>query len=196
MNEEINKGRIYWCNEVNCDGEIKTNKKYQKNNIKGNCIILKCEKCEKVFRSLENISFTRIRNDDSLEKVKEEMSPAQKFATEEQNKTIDDYYQLPEGEKDHTLTEDVIGAIKRNLIFPPLEDENDNGQIGGNHYKKFKIQPKDFALQNNLSFHQGSIVKYVCRFEFKNGLEDLEKAEHYLKDLIEQQKQKENKNES
>ena len=32
----------------------------------------------------------------------------------------------------------------------------------------------------------GQIIKYVWRWNFKNGLEDLEKAEFYLKRLIEE----------
>jgi|TARA_R100001443_G_scaffold563_6_gene2313 hypothetical protein len=52
-------------------------------------------------------------------------------------------------------------------------------QIGGSHYKKFKIQPYEFISKNNLSFFQGNVVKYVCRYLFKNKIEDLEKIIHY-----------------
>ncbi len=53
-------------------------------------------------------------------------------------------------------------------------------QIGGNHYKHMKIQPLEFTMANNLNFCQGSIIKYVCRYKSKNGIEDLNKAIHYL----------------
>ena len=52
-------------------------------------------------------------------------------------------------------------------------------QIGGNHYKDFTIQPYEFISKNNLSFFQGNVVKYVCRYLNKNGIEDLEKIKHY-----------------
>jgi len=52
-------------------------------------------------------------------------------------------------------------------------------QIGGNHYSGFKIQPIEFIVKNKLSFIQGCIIKYICRFEKKNGIEDLEKIKHY-----------------
>jgi hypothetical protein len=52
-------------------------------------------------------------------------------------------------------------------------------QIGGNHYKSFYIQPYEFISKNNLSFFQGNVVKYVCRYQNKNGIEDLEKIIHY-----------------
>ena len=52
-------------------------------------------------------------------------------------------------------------------------------QIGGNHYKTFHIQPYEFISKNNLSFFQGNVVKYVCRYLNKNGIQDLEKIIHY-----------------
>jgi hypothetical protein len=52
-------------------------------------------------------------------------------------------------------------------------------QIGGKHYKEYKIQPIEFIVKNKLSFIQGCVIKYICRFENKNGIEDLEKMKHY-----------------
>ena len=54
-----------------------------------------------------------------------------------------------------------------------------NKQIGGNHYKSFVIPPIEFISKNNLSFIQGCIIKYICRFDKKNGVEDLDKIIHY-----------------
>lgn len=58
-------------------------------------------------------------------------------------------------------------------------------QVGGNHYKNFKIQPIEFTVGNNLGFIEGSIIKYICRYENKNGIEDLKKIKHYVDLLIE-----------
>ena len=58
-------------------------------------------------------------------------------------------------------------------------------QIGGKHYKNFKIQPIEFITKNKLSFIQGNIIKYVCRFDKKNGNEDIDKAIHYCELLKE-----------
>ena len=52
-------------------------------------------------------------------------------------------------------------------------------QIGGSHYKSFLIQPYEFISKNDLSFFQGNVIKYVCRYLNKNGIEDLEKIIHY-----------------
>jgi hypothetical protein len=52
-------------------------------------------------------------------------------------------------------------------------------QIGGSHYKDFHIQPYEFISKNGLSFFQGNVIKYVCRYLNKNGIQDLEKIIHY-----------------
>jgi|TARA_R110000796_G_scaffold39627_1_gene98702 hypothetical protein len=65
-------------------------------------------------------------------------------------------------------------------------------QIGGSHYKKFKIQPYEFISKNNLSFFQGNVVKYVCRYLHKNKIEDLEKIKHYCDLEIKKMKDKDN----
>ena len=57
-------------------------------------------------------------------------------------------------------------------------------QVGGNHYKDFAIQPIEFIVKNNLGFIEGNVIKYICRWRKKNGLEDLEKAKHYVELLI------------
>lgn len=57
-------------------------------------------------------------------------------------------------------------------------------QVGGNHYKTYKIQPIEFMMANNLDACQSNIIKYVCRCYQKNGLQDLLKAKHYIDLLI------------
>ena len=61
-------------------------------------------------------------------------------------------------------------------------------QIGGNHYKKYKIQPIEFILKNNIGFCEANIIKYVLRFKEKGGVQDLEKAKHYIELLIDSSK--------
>lgn len=57
-------------------------------------------------------------------------------------------------------------------------------QEGGDHYKKYRIQPLEYAMVNGLDGCQHNVVKYVTRFRDKGGREDLRKARHYL-DLLE-----------
>lgn len=52
-------------------------------------------------------------------------------------------------------------------------------QVGGVHYKKRRYQPVKFCVDLNLNFIQGNIVKYITRYEDKDGRRDLEKVIHY-----------------
>lgn len=66
-------------------------------------------------------------------------------------------------------------------------ENNDNpmeSQVGGDHYKKCKIQPAEYIHANGLDFFQGNIVKYITRFRDKDGKKDLEKIKHYCDILI------------
>ena len=58
-------------------------------------------------------------------------------------------------------------------------------QIGGEHYKNYAIQPVEFITKNKLGFLEGCVIKRICRYEDKNGLEDLKKAKHEIDLLIE-----------
>ncbi len=60
-----------------------------------------------------------------------------------------------------------------------------NTQVGGSHYKNMVIQPVEFIEKNNLGFCVGNVIKYICRYKNKNGIEDLKKARHYIDLLIE-----------
>ena len=58
-------------------------------------------------------------------------------------------------------------------------------QVGGNHYKKFKIQPAEFCYYNNIPYLEATAIKYLCRWKDKGGIQDLEKAKHFIDLLIE-----------
>lgn len=57
-------------------------------------------------------------------------------------------------------------------------------QIGGNHYKKYAIQPIEYIHANNIPYLEGNVIKYVTRWRDKGGVADLEKAKHYIEMLI------------
>ena len=69
------------------------------------------------------------------------------------------------------------------------EDQGDvmSKQVGGNHYRK-AIQPWDIIEEWQLNFWAGNVLKYLLRYPYKNGVEDLEKAKHYLEYLIKKEK--------
>lgn len=63
-------------------------------------------------------------------------------------------------------------------------------QEGGDHYRSMAIQPIEFLHANHIPFAEGSVIKYVCRWRKKNGVEDLRKARHFLDLLIELEERK------
>ena len=61
-------------------------------------------------------------------------------------------------------------------------------QIAGSHYKTMTPdipQHWDIVALHNLDYFQGQITKYVMRWKNKNGIQDLQKALHFLEKYIE-----------
>lgn len=58
-------------------------------------------------------------------------------------------------------------------------------QEGGNHYKDMEIQPFEFITRNKIPFAEGCVIKRMCRWRKKAGLEDLRKAIHEIQIMIE-----------
>ena len=56
--------------------------------------------------------------------------------------------------------------------------------ISPQHYQQGNIQVLDFINDQKFTYLEGNIVKYISRYKTKNGLEDLEKAQYYLNELI------------
>ena len=75
----------------------------------------------------------------------------------------------------------------KNYAVPNSTSSAMSHQEGGNHYKDMAIQPVEFIHHNKLGFCAGNVIKYVCRYQQKNGIEDLKKARHYIDLLIEMQ---------
>ena len=59
-------------------------------------------------------------------------------------------------------------------------------EIGPKYYRRGNIQVWDFVRDQELSFHLGNVIKYVCRAGHKfDDIDDLEKAIHYLQNEVE-----------
>ena len=59
-------------------------------------------------------------------------------------------------------------------------------ETGPQYYRRGPIQVWDFVRQQELNFHLGNVIKYVCRAGHKfDDIDDLEKAIHYLKNEVE-----------
>ena len=55
-------------------------------------------------------------------------------------------------------------------------------QVGGSHYKGFKIQPVEFCAVNDIGFLESQVIKYICRHnpDTEQGATDIDKAMHYI----------------
>ncbi len=67
--------------------------------------------------------------------------------------------------------------------FPKVNKKPLDEQAGGDHYKKYIIQPIEYCMVNKLNACQANIIKYATRYKDKNGVEDLLKIKHYV-DII------------
>jgi len=75
---------------------------------------------------------------------------------------------------------------------PPTKTMNEptqptalDDQVGGRHYKALAIQPAEYCQRNRLPYCESSVIRYVTRHREKNGREDIEKAIHCLRLLLE-----------
>lgn len=78
-----------------------------------------------------------------------------------------------------------IEGMERFIEYAPKKESALDKQVGGNHYKKFKIQPIEFCHANKLDNCQSEVISYLLRHRDKNGKDDLLKAIHTLQIYIE-----------
>lgn len=76
-------------------------------------------------------------------------------------------------------------------LFPGLLNPNkevEASQVGGDHYSKHNIEPLDivedwFGTDGLRAALTCKVLKYVCRYRDKNGVEDLDKAINCIEKL-------------
>ena len=74
----------------------------------------------------------------------------------------------------HTSDLVLVNDKTESKLYNPLV-----AQEGGGHYKNRGIQPIEYSEANNLGACQHSVVKYITRYQDKNGIEDLSKIIHF-----------------
>jgi hypothetical protein len=88
----------------------------------------------------------------------------------------------------------AVGAMGRGEPLPPLSSARlpraedmlapptgaNARQPGGDHYRRRDYQHWDFVVDTGMHYLLGCATKYVSRWQQKNGVQDLEKAIHYL----------------
>tara|TARA_B110000902_G_scaffold253684_1_gene316639 strand:+ start:1812 stop:2201 length:390 start_codon:yes stop_codon:yes gene_type:complete len=120
-----------------------------------------------------------------LDKIKQlDATKKQKSTVGNANaKLIPPHSIIYEGSDKYTQFLEQVGtgqtAVSVESVQGALEE-----QVGGDHYKKFKIQPWEIVDEYDLGFYSGNVLKYLLRVK-TNKLEDLKKARHYLDKLIE-----------
>jgi hypothetical protein len=88
--------------------------------------------------------------------------------------------------------DDELCAVLNNSCHSPNRyyiEEKQVMQVGGTHYADMPIQPLEIMKANFKEaeyegYLRGNVLKYLLRYQTKNGVEDLKKAEHYLTELI------------
>lgn len=74
---------------------------------------------------------------------------------------------------------EVAGVSVANILTAPERlGEKDMVHLPA-HYARFPIEPIRFICENKLDFFQGNVIKYICRHDAKNGVEDIDKVIRY-----------------
>lgn len=94
--------------------------------------------------------------------------------------------------KYHPMTQEIASKLVR-----ATNDEQNDNVNHPNHYNSYSREVID-TLQGSMTpdefkgYLKGNIMKYVTRYQFKNGVEDLKKAQWYLnklEEVVENEKQ-------
>ena len=81
----------------------------------------------------------------------------------------------------------ITGAkLSTNQYMDKITGRTLPDNISPQHYQQGNIQVLDFITDQKFSYLEGNIVKYICRYKTKNGIEDLHKAQYYLNELTRQ----------
>lgn len=89
-------------------------------------------------------------------------------------------------------TNELGKALRKKLIEASEKQDNVNHP---NHYKTGGIETIDYikaklGVEGTINYCMGNVMKYTSRWQDKNGLEDLEKADWYLDYAITLMKEK------
>lgn len=108
------------------------------------------------------------------------------------NKEVSDYNK--EIKRIAKEVEKIAKEIADNVVLELRKTESEDNIISPNHYtsdKGFEVFDVQEAFIHDLKGMAASywcnVVKYILRFQNKNGVEDLKKAKYYLEKLIEKE---------
>ncbi len=64
-----------------------------------------------------------------------------------------------------------------------MRPETLDRQVDGSHYKDMGIQPWVIIEKNKLDYFHGAVLKYLLRWQVKDGVIDLDKIIHYVEHI-------------
>jgi hypothetical protein len=105
------------------------------------------------------------------------------YLPESSIKMLDELFRLLPAFAD--ATRGAFNACDPNREPDKKQEKANDIQRDGDHYKKSKIQVRDFIVANNLNYLEGNAIKYITRHRSKNGKDDLLKATRYIQKLLE-----------
>lgn len=104
------------------------------------------------------------------------------------------YISLTKGKKYEMLWEDekkveIINDSGKKYKYPkylfiPLICQEKYDNIHKPKHYNLGIETIDYINSWNMGYMEGNIIKYITRYKYKNGLEDLKKAQDYIEKLI------------
>lgn len=86
--------------------------------------------------------------------------------------------------------------VKQDYLIPDYQQEEEleeqtkpnalDKQVGGSHYKQYKIQPYEFFMANQIPHHKAAIIRRILRYDHPTGkgLQDLQKIQHEVELII------------
>lgn len=81
----------------------------------------------------------------------------------------------------YSLLKEHLEAVGDQTPAPlPTEQPANDPVHRPHHYARFAIEPVEFVMKNGLPFAIGNVIKYCCRWDAKDGIQDLKKARRYL----------------
>lgn len=89
-----------------------------------------------------------------------------------------------------TLNSSIPACLGNQDVRPTTRNTYVNSVVDEQHntvppqYSWMTVDVISFCLANDIPFCEGNVIKYVCRWREKNGLEDLYKARNYIDRLI------------
>lgn len=102
--------------------------------------------------------------------------------TEFQRLVVYELLDADSGPEDFTALADEIKSHVALLEQSGWKVQRDSGDnvTRPSHYDRFPIEPTFYNMMNGLDWCRGNALKYLFRYPFKNGVEDLRKAARYI----------------